>query len=131
MLSGSFSLKTLALWVQVVFYTVAGINHFISPDFYYPLIPDYLPWKVEINVLSGGIEVLLGLLLIVPAYRKYACYMLMAMLVAFIPSHVYFINVGGCIDGGLCVTPWMGWFRLLVIHPLLILGVWWVAPNNK
>lgn len=131
MLSGNSNLKKLAIWSQAVFYTVAGINHFINPEFYYPLIPNYLPWKEAINLISGIAEIGLGLLLLIPITRKIASIALVAMLVAFIPSHVYFISIGSCIDGGLCVAPWVGWVRLLIIHPLLILGVWWVMPDSS
>jgi uncharacterized membrane protein len=129
-LSGNSKLKHLALWSQAAFYAIAGVNHFINPEFYYPLIPDYLPWKAAINLISGVAEIGLGLFLLIPVTRKIACFALMAMLVAFIPSHVYFISIGSCVDGGLCVAPWIGWLRLLVIHPILIFGIWWLIPHS-
>lgn len=43
------------------FYIVAGFNHFINPEFYLALIPPYLPFHELINVLSGVIEVGLGI----------------------------------------------------------------------
>jgi hypothetical protein len=44
------------------------------------------------------------------------------MLISFIPAHIYFIQIGSCVEGGMCVSEWIGWARLLIIHPLLI---WW------
>ncbi|MTI20209.1 DoxX family membrane protein [Fulvivirga sp. RKSG066] len=106
----------------VMFYCVAGLNHFIMPDFYLGLIPDYLPNPELINSLSGVIEMLLGLLVIPKRTRRLACLGIVIMLVAFIPAHLHFIIIGSCVEEGLCVPPWIAWFRLVVIHPLLI---WW------
>ncbi|WP_246205931.1 DoxX family protein [Fulvivirga aurantia] len=92
------------------------------PDFYLGLIPDYLPNPELINSLSGVIEMLLGLLVIPKRTRRLACLGIVIMLVAFIPAHLHFIIIGSCVEEGLCVPPWIAWFRLVVIHPLLI---WW------
>ena len=105
---------------MAAFYLIAGINHFINPEMSFGLIPDYLPWKQEINMISGVAEVLLALMLCIPSSRKAAAILIIAMLVAFIPSHIWFIQIGSCIDGGLCTDEWVAWVRLLVIHPILI-----------
>lgn len=107
-----------------VFYIMAGLNHFVSPDFYYPLIPDYLGFPKGINILSGGIELLFGVGLLVAKTRSLAVYGIILMLLAFIPSHVYFIQIGSCINEGLCVPEWVGWIRLILVHPLLIFWAW-------
>ena len=39
---------------------------------------------------------------------------------------IYFININSCIPKGLCVPQWVGWVRLIVIHPILIAWAWWV-----
>lgn len=115
-------LKKLNLFLLSGFYVFAGVNHFINPQFYYGLIPDYVPFHELINVLSGIAEISLGIGVIFQKTRKWSSYLLVAMLISFIPAHVYFIQIGSCIEGGMCVAEWMGWLRLLFIHPLLI---WW------
>jgi uncharacterized membrane protein len=121
-------LKFWSRLILVAFYVMAGTNHFLNPDFYYSLIPDYLPFPKVINSLSGMIEIVLGLGFLWKATRIYAAYLIVAMLMAFIPSHIYFINIGACIGDGLCVPMWIAWLRLLLIHPLLI---WWVWYSRK
>ena len=69
---------------------------------------------------TGIAELALALLIIPKSIRKWGAYGIIAMLVAFIPSHVYFIQIGSCIEGGLCAPEWVGWARLIVIHPILI-----------
>ena len=112
----------ISLLLQAGFYILGGINHFVNPEFYLELIPPYFVYLNEINIMAGICGILLGLGLLYPPTRKYAAIGIMLMLIAFIPSHIYFIQIGGCVDGGLCAPEWVGWFRLLIIHPLLI---WW------
>lgn len=113
------------------FYLVAGINHFLTPDFYLPLIPPFFSYPESINVLAGVAEILLGLGVLYFPTRKRAAWGIVMMLVCFIPSHVYFIQVGSCIPEGLCVPAWIGWMRLVLIHPVLIYWAVWVAKHNK
>lgn len=117
--------KRISLFVLAGFYFLAGVNHFVNPDFYLPLIPPVLPYPEVINYLSGGLESLFGLLLLFSRYRSYAAHGIVFLLVLFIPSHVYFIMVGSCVEEGLCVPNWIGWLRLILIHPLLIGWAWW------
>lgn len=119
--------KRISLYVMMVFYLVAGINHFRNPEAYYQLIPPYLGNAATINTVAGIAEILLALLLIVKPARKFACYGIIAMLIAFIPSHIYMLQTGFCpeIAGKIyCVPAWLLWIRLLVFQPLLIAWAW-------
>lgn len=113
------------------FYVAAGLNHFISPDFYLPLIPPFFSYPEWINLLSGLAEVLLGLGVLYRPTRSRAGLGVVLLLLAFIPSHVYFIQVGSCIENNLCVQEWIGWLRLLFIHPILIYWAYWIYKNPK
>jgi len=121
-------LKKANLFLLSGFYVFAGANHFVNPEFYYELIPDYLPFPDVINLIAGVAEVLLGAGLLFKSTRKWSSYLLVAMLISFIPSHIYFLQIGSCIEGGLCVAEWISWVRLFVIHPLLIF--WALSVRN-
>lgn len=120
-----------SIYLLAGFYILAGINHFINPGFYYPLIPDYLPNHQLINMLSGILEVVFGIGIAFDNTRKYASVLIMLMLIAFIPSHVYFIVLGSCVEDGLCLPPIIGWLRLLIIHPILIYWAWAVGNSGE
>lgn len=107
------------------FYLFAGVNHFINPEFYLDLIPNYLPWHDIINVLAGIAEIVIGLGFLVSSTRRWAAISTIILLIAFIPSHVYFIQIGSCVEGGLCVPEYIGWIRLILVHPVLIYWAWW------
>lgn len=116
------------LYVMFVFYIFGGYNHFNNPSFYIPLIPPYLStWAVELNLISGFAEIILGILLIPTQTRKWAGFGIVLMLIAFIPSHIYFIERGNFALGSFTMSPLISWIRLLVFQPLLILWALWVS----
>ncbi len=119
--------KVALRFLLIVFYFVAGVNHFIHPKFYLPLIPSYLPNPEAINWISGVLEIVLAIGVIMPTYRKNAVLLIIVMLIAFIPSHVYFIQQGACMEStSLCTPIWVAWIRLFPMHPLLMLWAWYV-----
>ena len=120
----SGNLRIVNRWVLIVFYVTAGVNHFRDPEFYFGLIPDYLPFHQAINLISGFLEVTLGIGLAFMSTRRWSVYLIISMLIAFVPAHIYFIQQEGCISDELCFPLWVGWLRLIVIHPLLIVWVW-------
>lgn len=72
-------LKKANLFLLSGFYVFAGANHFVNPEFYYELIPDYLPFPDVINLIAGVAEVLLGAGLLFKSTRKWSSYLLVAM----------------------------------------------------
>ena len=114
----------------IIFYAFAGSYHFINPEFYYPLIPDYLPYPELINYTSGIFEIILAIGVAIPKTRLLAVKGIILMLIAFIPSHIYFITEGGCMSDSLCVSIWVAWVRLIIIHPLLIYWAWSVRKTE-
>jgi len=114
-----------------IFFILAGRNHFANTEFYIPLIPDYLPFPVLINNVSGIFEILLGLGILFKKYSKIAAWGIIVLLVLFIPSHIYFIQIGACVEDGLCVPKWVAWIRLLLIHPILIFWAYIFTKNKS
>ena len=114
--------KKISLIIMILFYVVAGINHFREPGAYYRIIPSYLPNPVFINIMSGIIEIVLGILLIFPKTRKGAAYGIIILLILFIPAHFCMIQKGWCMSNGFCLPAWATWIRLF---PLQFLLMWW------
>lgn len=106
----------------------AGINHFWHPTSYLDLIPPYLPWKTFINYFSGVCEIGVGVLMLIPSTRKLAAILIIAMLVAFIPAHIYWIQMNGCVSDKLCKPVWVAWIRLF---PFQFILMWWAWKTYK
>lgn len=113
--------KFLRLLMGALF-ILAGINHFINPGSYLPLIPPYLPFPEFLNLLSGALEVLFGVGLLTETYRKWSAYGIIFLMLAFIPAHIYHIQMDGCVTENICIPLWAAWVRLIVIQPLIM--VW-------
>jgi uncharacterized membrane protein len=105
-----------------LFFLFAGVLHFLLPAFYLPLIPDWLPFPKALNFIAGAAEMMCGIFLFRKPLRRAGALLMFALMVAFVPSHVYFIQMGCCLSESLCVPAWIAWLRLLLIHPLLL---WW------
>jgi uncharacterized membrane protein len=118
--------QLLLFYFLIAFYLFAGYNHFAKPTFYLPIIPPYLStWAKEINILSGIVEIILALLLIPKATRSLAAKGIIMMLIAFIPTHIFFIQKGYFVLGTFRITPLISYVRLFVGQPILILWAWW------
>ena len=82
-------LKPLLRWVLGVMFLVAGVNHFLDPGFYLSIMPPYLPWHRGLVLASGVLEVILGVLLLVPRTSIPAAWGLIALLVAVFPANLH------------------------------------------
>ena len=119
-------MKQVVRYLLIAFYLFAGINHFWHASFYYPIIPPYFQqWAYQLNIIVALSEIGLGCLMLFSATRRLAAFGIILLLMAFIPTHIYFIQIGSCVPNGLCVPAWIGWARLLIIHPILIAWAWW------
>ncbi len=81
--------RRFALLGLSVFWVVAGVNHFVSPDFYVPMMPPYLPAHLELVYLSGVFEILGGVFVLIPRTRALAGWGLIALLMAIFPANVH------------------------------------------
>jgi uncharacterized membrane protein len=113
--------KRIALWLMAAFYVVAGVMHFVRPDVYMPMMPPYLPWHGELVFLSGVAEVVLGVLVLVPATRRLAAWGIILLLAAVFPANVHIavndVPLFGASEGAGA----MSWVRL----PLQLVLAWW------
>jgi uncharacterized membrane protein len=119
------NLKKISLAVLVVFYFVAGVNHFRAPASYIKIIPAYMPYPGVLNFLAGACEITFALLLIPNKTRRFAAWGIILMLIAFLPVHISMIGDTPLMLGGLKVTPFIAWIRLAALQPLLIFWAWW------
>ena len=124
-------IRNILLVALIAFYVFAGVNHFTNPSFYIPIIPPYLiKWASEINIISGAVEIILGLLLIPKATRAKAGVGILLLLIAFIPSHVYFIQKGEFTIGTINFNPFISSIRLFVGQPILMLWAYWASKSD-
>jgi len=118
-------LKKVSLFLLIILYVSGGINHFVHPEAYLLIIPNYLPFPTVINIVSGVLEIILGGMLVFSKTRTLAAYGIMILLVLFIPTHIYMIQKGGCMSEAICIPNWAAWIRLFPLQFILIAWAWW------
>jgi uncharacterized membrane protein len=106
-------------WLLAIFFVAAGLNHFVNPAVYMPIMPSYLPWPAGLIWLSGAAEILGGMGVLLPRTRVFAGGGLLALLVAVFPA-----NLNAAFHGwqGVNLPQWLLWLRL----PFQFLFGWWV-----
>lgn len=120
--------KNIGRFVFGFAFIIAGLYHFINPEFYYPMFPPYFTWIEGFNILAGVAEIMFGGGLLFNATRERASYGIIGLMILFIPIHVYMIQAGGCLSEAVCLPLWGAWVRLVIIHPILI-GIAWYLRN--
>ena len=108
----------MALYLMSGLYVAAGIIHFVKPQVYLKIMPPYLPWPLLLIYISGFFEILLGLLLLLPATQIFAAWGIILLLIAVFPANIQMaVNYTQAQHPGL----WLAWLRL----PLQGLLIWW------
>ena len=107
----------ISLSVLLVF---TGTAHFYKMQQMAMMLPDYLSYKSEIIYMTGVLELLGAIGILVPRVRRLAGICLILMLVGFLPANVYaaykHVDFGGHAYGPAYLL-----FRI----PLQLFFIWW------
>ena len=102
-------------------FVVAGILHFVMPQFYMAIMPRDLPSRLLLVYVSGVFEILGGLGLLLPATRTAAAIGLILLLLAVLPANVEMLRLAQARNASTAFQA-ACWLRL----PLQFLLIWWV-----
>ena len=103
------TLKISSVYLMSVFYVSVGIDHFRRPEWYLEIVPPFLPYKLELVLISGLAEVILGFMLLYPKMRFFAGNGLILLLVLVYPANIYLAYTNGA---ALNTSPLIAWCRL-------------------
>jgi len=114
-------------WLLGLLFVLAGVNHFINPEFYVRIMPPYLPWHRELVYISGVFEAILGSLLLIPRFTSLAAWGIIALLIAVFPANIHMaINSQHFPE----FSPISLWARL-PLQGVLILWAWWFTKKPR
>jgi uncharacterized membrane protein len=126
-----FRLSARIAMCAMLFFTAVG--HFTFTKGMAMMLPPIIPFKNEIIYLTGLLEILLGICLLIPRLTVYSGWVLIAFFILLLPANIYSaINhidyQKGTLEGyGLNYL----WFRI----PLQILFIVWTyivtSPKNR
>jgi uncharacterized membrane protein len=83
--------RNYSLYLMSFLYIVAGIIHFVHPSTYMSIMPQWLPWHLELIYLSGFLEVFFGVLLLFSTTRRWAALGIIIMLIAIFPANIQMV----------------------------------------
>ena len=103
------------------FYISVGISHFTDPNWFLQIVPPYLPYKLELVYISGFLEIILGIMLIIPSIRFYAGWGLIMLLIAVYPANIYLAQTNGA---AMKTSSVVAWGRLPFQFLFIYLAFW-------
>ena len=116
-------MKKYLVYLMGIAYLLAGINHFVHPDFYLKMLVGFLPYPLALNIISGAAEIILGIGVMIPQTRKISAWGLILLLIAIFPA-----NINMAIHS----TEWN--FSAVVLYlrlPIQLLLIWWAYGYTK
>lgn len=115
-LSGWSARMRLAMAVALL---LVGSDHLLTPQRYLAMMPDFLPYQLELVLFTGLCELAGAIGLLLPRWRRWAALALALYFVCVFPA-----NIKNALDGldveGLPTATWYYWLRL-PMQPLIIL----------
>jgi uncharacterized membrane protein len=115
--------RTAAALGLAAFIGGAGVMHFVQPQFFDDIVPDWMPGDPRTTTyVSGVAEITAGVLIAAPRTRRAGALLALATFVGVFPA-----NVWGAVQGGYPNVEGFGgsataaWLRL----PLQIPMIWW------
>ncbi|WLR60425.1 DoxX family protein [Guptibacillus hwajinpoensis] len=123
------TIRMIALVLFAFFFIFAGSAHFLQGEGFAAMVPDWVPFKLSLIYLTGIIEIVLAILLLVPSTRKQARLWTVIYLIAVFPANIYAAIAGVPAPGQDEANQVLLWVRLL-FQPLLIWWVFWAAAQK-
>jgi uncharacterized membrane protein len=82
------TLNILAIIFLAFMMLYGAYNHVANPAFYNGFIPDFMP-KIIVNYFSAVMELFIGVLILVPKWRRFGAFSFIALMLAFFPIHIW------------------------------------------
>ena len=115
------NIRLLSIIIMSIFYVSVGVNHFTIPEWFLQIVPPWLPYKLELVYISGFLEIIFGVMLLIPATRFYASWGLILLLIAVYPANIYLAQTNGA---AMNTTPLVAWGRLPFQFVFIALAYW-------
>ena len=115
--------------ILAVCMVVAGLSHFIFPVPYIKIVPDLLPYPGALVYISGFVEIIGGVCLLIPAVSQITAWGFILLFIAVYPAninmavnHIQIANI-----------PTGNWFQAirLPFQFVLIAWAWWLTRPDS
>jgi len=117
-------IKAISRLILAALMVGAGVMHFLNPSFFVKIVPPYLSFHRELVAVSGAIEILLGVLLIISNTSRLAAWGVIALLIAVFPANIYVFQHQEIVPA----SPLIHLIRLLLQGVLILWAYWHTRP---
>ncbi len=121
--------KTGVCWLIAAFFIFAGIMHFVQDDMFAAIVPPLLPFPKLIVWVTGVMEIILAIMIVIPKYRQRAGTLFAPYLLAVLPANIY-MAMAGIPLGETAASPTALWVRVALQFPLIVL-IWWASRTPE
>ena len=111
--------KIITIYIMSFGYTYVGIRHFIDPDFFLYIMPNYLEYHLELVYLTG----IVGIMLIFNQTRKIGSIGLIFLLILVFPANIHLVQ-SDLSQSMLNVTKDQSIFRLPFQGVFILIAYW-------
>lgn len=108
-----------------LFYILMGFKHMVSPKYFLPMMPPFIPCKKLVIYISGLLEIILAIFLLIEDSRWHAAVGIIILLIIVFPANIY-VAISSEARKKLKVGMFFSIVRLL-FQVLLILIAYWHA----
>ena len=115
--------KTIICLVLALFFFFAGIMHFVKVESFTAIVPPLLPFPKMIVWVTGVMEMIFAIGLLLPKYRKLSGFWLAPFLLAVLPANIY-MAMYDIPMGDSVASPTALWVRVALQFPLIALILW-------
>jgi uncharacterized membrane protein len=124
-----FTLKNLGLAIVFLWFMGGGIMHFVDADFFVAIMPPYIGYHLEIVYISGVLEILGAIGILIRPVREWAGNGLLLLVICVSPANIHmWLNPELFPD-----VPETFLSIRLVVQVLLLGLIWWCTrtPDDK
>lgn len=118
-------MKKIVAYIFAFIMLAAAVAHIVKPEIYVPMVPDFLPFQLA-NVFAIITEAAVGIMLIMPKYRRYGGLAFAILMFIFLPIHLLdFMKEQPVIGSKMIAIA-----RLVFQFIFMYLG-WWIYQSKK
>ena len=81
-------LTKVLIYVYIIFFIGAGVNHFLNPQFYDAIVPQFIPFPRLVHQITGVLEIIIPLFLLT-RFRKEAALIMIIFLILIYGANLY------------------------------------------
>ena len=81
--------KLFTIYILGSLYIFVGISHFINPEYFKIIMPEYIPFHYIFIYVSGLFEIIFGFMIFFQKSRFYGAWGIFTLLILVFPANIY------------------------------------------